>query len=278
MSLDYKKWDNLEASDSDEDECYDRGIIKKISPASSPSTPDVAVSSSLRKHLEDWYRFKAKTDAIMLQENYEVAMRGYAEILSMILMMLGNGPERNTLLAQDADLQEVTQLIISCRLGGACCLLKMSCYEEALPHIERALDEPLSNSQRVRALFFKIAALSKADSMEKLESAKEIGQELMQSIAMDPSSTEKSQVLEYTSLIDDIESKILLLRTKQDETRSFNILWKACTILKLDCTSESLSQLALSQRALLLMRAGQVAGEDTTSPRLSFRLYYRHPY
>jgi hypothetical protein len=189
--MDYSKWDKLGESDSEEDD-------------SSEST--VRISGG--EVIDGWNRIKAKTDGIMVNEEYEFAINGYTALLELILTSSAlNKIERERFRS------DLLLLEISCRLGSACCLIKRSNFSEALRHIGAALLLPeLSDVQRSRALYFKAVALCNCDNVPGGgDSAREAFlacDELTALVAKNSIIADKAQVEEYEALRQSLKKKM----------------------------------------------------------------------
>jgi len=214
--MNYSKWDNL-PDDSDKDQS------PRATTAAASAVAHTAGRNSSR--LDDLQRIKAKTDAIMTDADFQTALRGYHELLSMLPVVPSN---------RGLEAEEILQLHVSCRLGAACCLLKTDCYGEALPHILEALEMPgLSEVQRVRALYFKAVALSHAEpeAVAALEEAQTACISLFAILRRNPEIAVKSQELEYSHLNSIIGKQIGAARLKLSADRFANLHEKAVKVL-----------------------------------------------
>ena len=125
--MDYKKWDSIIDSESDEE------------------SDSLTVS-------EKWERVKSNTDRLMTEGNFEVALRGYEELLKNLL-------QENDVKTTD---HRYKRLTISCRLGAACCHLKLQGWLEALNlcRITRKFNEKdLSPIENTRTFYFESFSL-----------------------------------------------------------------------------------------------------------------------
>ena len=174
--MNYSKWDNI---DSDSDDGF-------------------------TETYESWERFKANTDRLMENSHINVALRGYLEILKNI----SEFQKKHMML----DIR-TNQLIVSCRLGAACCFLKLSDWKEALSLCETTLKahkSELSSIQCTRALYFKAVSLfniSKGDDVDPstIKEAKFACDELIKSVVNNPKETPTKVLQEYRGLQMDIE-------------------------------------------------------------------------
>lgn len=198
--MDYSKWNKLEDSDSEEGDSS-RSIVKS-------SEGDV---------IEGWQRIKAKTDGIMLNEEYELAIKGYTALLELILTSSALNKVERERFRNDLILLE-----ISCRLGSACCLIKRSNFSEALRHIGAALLLPeLSDVQRSRALYFKAVALYNGGNRpldsESLREACSACDELTALVTKSSDIADKAQIEEYEALRQSLKKNMISVSDSNED-------------------------------------------------------------
>jgi hypothetical protein len=188
VEMDYRKWDNLVSSLSDDDDDLD---VYQDQNTTSPGFDRSVLNyggiiddkkSTIQKKLERILRIKRKTDLIMQEErDYAIALKGYEEVLTLLRQIdipkiapTPNLKARNLTNSncnkESTDVNKyqeeitISQTEISCRMGAACCLLQIQQYEECISHCVHVLNtynrsEYLTPPIRIRALYFQALSL-----------------------------------------------------------------------------------------------------------------------
>jgi len=149
----------------------------------------------------------------MSENNFEVALRGYEELLSQIML-------------QENDIEkmhfDIKQLTISCRLGAVCCYLKLELWHEALNLNKSTLnfhERDLSPVEKTRSFYFESFALYNLAMNEERLSNKRIGylrkseaacEKLISSVKVDSHDSHSNIISEYFELHDNIKLKVII--------------------------------------------------------------------
>jgi hypothetical protein len=115
-----QKWDKFNySSDEDDDDSESALTISKN-------------NNNKVSNLDNLQRIKAKTDTIMYNKDYDLAIKGYLEIICQIT-------HNQALFENKEVLTECEQLHIACRLGASCCMIQTNNFSEAIVHIEKEI-------------------------------------------------------------------------------------------------------------------------------------------
>ena len=198
-----QKWDKFNYSSDEDDE-------------DSESTLTISKKNNKVSNLDNLQRIKAKTDTIMYNKDYDLAIKGYIEIICQITL-------NQALFENKEVLTECEQLHIACRLGASCCMIKTDNFNEAIVHIDKALNlKSIDNVQISRALYFKSIALYKSSNnkIQSLEAACETSSKLIHLISNDLEQIENEQKEEYFTLNSSIKQKLTQAKSSISEALS----------------------------------------------------------